>query len=110
MSRRWYILQTYTGYENKTERSIKTLLESGTLDSNVVTDVRVPVEEVVEIKDGKKKSRTNKFLPGYVMLEMICQNLDGNQLVHNCADCKVLMVLLVQILMFVLFQFQMTKQ
>ena len=70
MSRRWYILQTYTGYENKTERSIKTLLESGTLDSNIVTDVRVPVEEIVEIKDGKKKSRTNKFLPGYVMLEM----------------------------------------
>ena len=70
MSRRWYILQTYAGYENKIERSIRTLLDTSVLDSNIVTDVRVPVEEVVEMKDGKKKTRTNKFLPGYIMLEM----------------------------------------
>jgi len=70
MSRRWYILQTYTGYENKIERSIKALLESGDISSDVLTEVRVPVEELVEIKDGKKKVRNNKFLPGYIMLEM----------------------------------------
>jgi len=70
MSRRWYILQTYTGYENKIECSIKALLESGDISSDVLTEVRVPVEELVEIKDGKKKVRNNKFLPGYIMLEM----------------------------------------
>lgn len=70
MSRCWYILHTYTGYEGKIERSIKSLLEKNELDSNVLLDVRVPVEEVVEIKDGKKKVRNNKFLPGYIMLEM----------------------------------------
>ena len=70
MSRSWYILHTYTGYEGKIERSIKSLLETKEIDPNVVLDVKVPVEEVVEIKDGKKKVRNNKFLPGYIMLEM----------------------------------------
>jgi len=70
MSRNWYILQTYTGYEGKVERSILALLEKNELDSNIVLDVKVPVEEVVEVKDGKKRTRKNKFLPGYVMMEM----------------------------------------
>ena len=70
MSKSWYILQTYTGYESKIERSIRLFLEKGELDSNIVTDVRVPIEEVVELKDGKKKVRKDKFLPGYLMLEM----------------------------------------
>lgn len=70
MSRNWYILHTYTGYEGKIERTINSLLEKNELDSNVILDVKVPVEEVVEIKDGKKRTRTNKFLPGYIMLEM----------------------------------------
>ena len=70
MSRNWYILHTYTGYESKIERTIKSLLEKNEIDSNVILDVKVPVEELVEIKDGKKKTRMNKFLPGYIMLEM----------------------------------------
>lgn len=70
MSRSWYILQTYTGYEKKTERTINSLLEKKEIDSDVVTNVKVPVEEIVEIKDGKKKIRKVNFLPGYVMLEM----------------------------------------
>ncbi|MCR5188829.1 MAG: transcription termination/antitermination protein NusG [Treponema sp.] len=70
MSRNWYILNVYTGYEGKVERTIKSLLEKGDIDSNVILDVKVPLEEVVEIKDGKKKSRMNKFLPGYIMLEL----------------------------------------
>lgn len=70
MSRCWYILHTYTGYEGKIERTIRSLLEKGDLDSNVILDVKVPVEELVEIKDGKKKTRMNKFLPGYLMMEL----------------------------------------
>lgn len=70
MSKGWYIVHTYTGYENKIEKTIRQKLEAGELDSTVISEVKVPVEEVVEIKDGKKKSRKNKFLPGYVMLEM----------------------------------------
>src|SRR5574344_156467 len=70
MSRCWYILHTYTGYENKIERTIRTMLDAKEIDPAVVLDIKVPVEEIVEIKDGKKKSRLNKFLPGYIMLEM----------------------------------------
>ena len=76
MSKNWYILHTYTGYEGKIERTIKSLFEKFETDKNagidpsVITDVRVPVEELVEIKDGKKRTRMNKFLPGYIMLEM----------------------------------------
>ncbi|MFC2603177.1 MAG: transcription termination/antitermination protein NusG [Treponema sp.] len=70
MSKSWYILHTYTGYEGKIERTIRTLLEKKELDSAVVTDVKVPIEETVEVKDGKKKTRNDKFLPGYVMIEL----------------------------------------
>ncbi|MBQ7158205.1 MAG: transcription termination/antitermination factor NusG [Treponema sp.] len=70
MAKSWYIVHTYTGYENKIERTIRQMLEAGELDSNIVSDVKVPVEEVVEVKDGKKRSRKNKFLPGYIMMEM----------------------------------------
>ena len=70
MSKNWYILQTYTGYESKIERTIRMLIEKKELDSTVVVDVKVPIEESVEIKDGKKKTRSDKILPGYVMLEL----------------------------------------
>ena len=68
MSRNWYILSTYTGYEAKIERTIRSFLDKGDLDSSVILDVKVPVEEITEIKDGKKKTRKNNFLPGYVMI------------------------------------------
>ena len=64
MAKNWYIVHTYTGYESKIERTVRQMLETGDLDANVVCDVKVPVEEVIEIKDGMKKSRKNKFLPG----------------------------------------------
>ena len=70
MSKSWYILHTYTGYENKIEKTIRSLLEKSEIDPKVISDVRVPVEALVEIKDGKKRTRMNKFLPGYIMLEM----------------------------------------
>ncbi|MCR5613697.1 transcription termination/antitermination protein NusG [Treponema sp.] len=70
MAKCWYILHTYTGYENKIERTIKMMLDANELDSNIVCGVKVPVEELVEIKDGKKRTRNNKFLPGYIMLEL----------------------------------------
>ena len=70
MSKNWYIVHTYTGYEKKILRTVNQMLEAGELDSNIITDVKVPEEEVVEIKDGKRRSRKNMILPGYIMLEM----------------------------------------
>ena len=70
MAKSWYILHTFTGYEQKVERTINQLIEAGDIDSAVLTQVKVPTEEVVEIRNGKKHSRNNKLLPGYIMLEM----------------------------------------
>ena len=70
MYRSWYILHTYTGYENKIERTVRTLIESGELDCSVILDIKVPVENVKEIRNEKEVTRTNKFLTGYVLIEM----------------------------------------
>ena len=69
MAKSWYVLHTYTGYENKIEKTIRILMAEGELD-DVVSDVKVPAEQVVEVKDGKKKITSKKFLPGYILLEM----------------------------------------
>ncbi len=70
MAKGWYILHTYSGYEGKIERTIRSLIENGDLSSDVILDIKVLVEDVVDIKDGKKKTVTNKLLPGYIMIEL----------------------------------------
>jgi len=70
MAKSWYVLHVYSGYENKIERTIRMLLSNGDLDPAVVTDVKVPSEDVVDIKDGKKRSSSRKMLPGYLLVEM----------------------------------------
>ena len=70
MATGWYVLHTYSGYENKIEKTIRMMLDNGELDRNVVRDVKVPSEEVVEVKDGKKRTHSRKFLPGYILIEM----------------------------------------
>jgi len=70
MAKGWYMVQTYAGYENKIEKILHLKLENGELNKEYVTDILVPVEEVVEIKDNKKKTRKVKFLPSYIMLEL----------------------------------------
>jgi transcriptional antiterminator NusG len=70
MAAGWYVLHTYSGYENKIEKTIRMLIDAGELDKEVVRDVKIPSEEVVEVKDGKKRTTIKKFLPGYILLEM----------------------------------------
>jgi transcription termination/antitermination protein NusG len=70
MAKAWYVLHVYSGYEKKIEKTIRMLLSTLELDSNVVTDIRVPSEEVVDIKDGKKRTMERKILPGYLLVEM----------------------------------------
>ncbi len=69
MARGWYVLHTYSGYENKIERTLRTMNESGEF-GDALLDIKVPSEQVVEVKDGKKRVTTKKFLPGYILLEM----------------------------------------
>ncbi|MDR1588330.1 MAG: transcription termination/antitermination protein NusG [Treponema sp.] len=70
MATGWYVLHTYSGYENKIEKTIHMMIESGDLDKEIVRDVKVPSEEVTEVRDGKKRTMTKKFLPGYILAEM----------------------------------------
>jgi transcriptional antiterminator NusG len=70
MATGWYVLHTYSGYENKIEKTIRMMTENGELEKTVVCDVKVPCEEVVEVKDGKKRTKSSKFLPGYILVEM----------------------------------------
>jgi len=70
MATGWYVLHTYSGYENKIEKLIRKMTEKGELDKEIVRDVKVPSEEVVEVRDGKKRTQTRKFLPGYILVEM----------------------------------------
>ncbi len=69
MAKGWYVLHTYTGYENKIEKTIRIMMGEGEL-GDAVYDIKVPSEQVVEVKDGKKKVSNKKFLPGYILLEM----------------------------------------
>jgi transcriptional antiterminator NusG len=70
MATGWYVLHTYSGYENKIEKTIRMMMDNGDLDKEVVRDVKVPQEEVVEVKDGKKRTMNKKFLPGYILIEL----------------------------------------
>lgn len=67
---RWYVAHTYSGYENKVKLDIEKTIENRKLQDQIF-EVLVPVEEVVELKDGKKKSVSKKIFPGYVLINMI---------------------------------------
>ena len=70
----WYVLHTYSGYENKIEKSIRMMIDVEDLDKETVRDVKVPSEEVVEVREGKKRTQTKKFLPGYILIELDLPN------------------------------------
>ena len=70
MAKAWYIVHTYSGYEQKIQRTIFKLREMDTDFALVVSDVKVPMETVTEIKDGKKKEVKRKILPGYILVEI----------------------------------------
>jgi transcriptional antiterminator NusG len=69
MAKGWYVLHTYSGYENKIEKFIRRLMGDPGI-GEVLFDVKVPSEEVAEVRDGKKRIVSRKFLPGYILLEM----------------------------------------
>ena len=65
----WYVVYTYSGYENKVMTNLlKTVENNGLHDS--ILDVKVPMEETIEVKNGKKKHVQRKLYPGYVMVKM----------------------------------------
>lgn len=68
--KRWYVIHTYSGYENKVKANLERKVHSMGMEDEIFRIV-VPMEDEVEIKDGKKKVAKKKVFPGYVLVEMI---------------------------------------
>ena len=69
MAQRWYVVHAYSGYENKVKQSMLEYVERAGLGEHF-GEILVPSEEVVEIRDGKKRTSERKFFPGYVLVQM----------------------------------------
>ncbi|GAB6177865.1 transcription termination/antitermination protein NusG [Desulfobaculum senezii] len=67
---RWYIVHTYSGFEQRVEQTLKEMMRTGQ-DNGLILEVVMPTEKVIELVKGEKKTSTRKFYPGYVMLKMI---------------------------------------
>ena len=67
---RWYVVHTYSGYENKVKTDLEKTIKNRELE-DFFFDIIVPMEEQIEIKDGQKKTNLKKVFPGYVLVKMI---------------------------------------
>ncbi|NIV45396.1 MAG: transcription termination/antitermination protein NusG, partial [Gammaproteobacteria bacterium] len=63
----WYIIHTYSGFESKVKDSLRRRADAMGM-TDVIEEILVPTEEVVEVREGKKKRKTRKFFPGYVLV------------------------------------------
>lgn len=68
--RRWYVLHTYSGYEENVERNLKQRIESMAMEDKIF-NILIPTETKIKIKNGKRKTVREKIFPGYVLVEMI---------------------------------------
>ncbi|MAY41271.1 transcription termination/antitermination protein NusG [uncultured Neptuniibacter sp.] len=69
MSKRWYVVHAYSGYEKRVMNTLKERIELHEVQ-DLFGEVLVPTEEIVEIRDGKKRKSERKFYPGYVLVNM----------------------------------------
>ncbi|MCL2139511.1 MAG: transcription termination/antitermination protein NusG [Treponema sp.] len=76
MATGWYVIHIYSGYEKRIEKQIRKMIETGEIEKDIVRDVKIPTEEIVEVKDGKKRSFPKKLLPGYILVEMDLPDTD----------------------------------
>ncbi len=77
----WYVAHTYSGYENKVKANIEKTIENRHLEDQIL-EVRVPLQDVVEVKNGVRKTVQKKLFPGYVLLNMV-MNDDTWYVVRN---------------------------
>jgi len=68
--KRWYVVRTYSGHENKVKAYLENEVNQAGLGERI-SSVIVPSEKVFEVKDGKKKSKTRTFFPGYILVEAV---------------------------------------
>lgn len=78
---KWYVVHTYSGYENKVKVNLEKIIENRNLQ-DLIMEVEVPMEEQIEVKDGKRKAVMRKLYPGYVIIKMILTD-DSWYIVRN---------------------------
>ena len=78
---KWYVVHTYSGYENKVKANIEKTIENRHLEDQIL-EVRVPLQDVVEMKNGTSRQVQKKMFPGYVLLNMV-MNDDTWYVVRN---------------------------
>ena len=66
----WYVVYTYSGYENKVKTTLEKVIANRGLEDKI-EEIIIPMEEEIEIKDGKQKTSIKKVFPGYVLVKMI---------------------------------------
>ena len=82
---RWYVVHTYSGYENKVASNLATTVKNRGLQ-DLICDIRVPTEIVTEIKDNQAKEVERKIFPGYVLVKMVMTD-DTWYVVRNIRGC-----------------------
>lgn len=82
---KWYVVHTYSGYENKVASNLRKTVESRNIE-NLIRDIKIPTETVIEIKDGKEKEVERKIFPGYVLVKMILNDYSW-YIVRNIRGC-----------------------
>ena len=70
MQPKWYVVHTYSGYENKVKTDLEKTVKNRELE-DYIFDIVVPMEEQIEIKNGQRKTNLKKVFPGYVLVKMI---------------------------------------
>ncbi len=78
----WYVVHTYSGYENKVADTLQTIVENRRLQ-DLIHEVRIPTEQAVEVKDGKSRQVERKLFPGYVLVKMVMSD-ESWYIVRNC--------------------------
>ena len=78
----WYVVHTYSGYENKVAQNLETLVENRRLH-DLIQEVKVPTEIVPEVKDGVTREVERKLFPGYVLVKMVMTD-ESWYIVRNC--------------------------
>ena len=79
--RAWYIIQTYSGYENKVKKNLDQRIKQMDL-GDLIFEVVIPTEEEIEIRDGQRRTVSKKLFPGYVLIQMLMED-DAWSLVRN---------------------------
>ncbi len=82
---KWYVVHTYSGYENKVASNLEKTVENRNLH-DLITEIRVPTETVTEIKDNKAREVERKIFPGYVLVKMVLTN-ESWYVVRNIRGC-----------------------